>query len=70
MPDKNARSNVEKFQNMADHTIDTEILFFVELVYTNFKINLKLLLVISFFAWHAAHCLQCVRLDLGRRCAG
>ena len=32
----------EKFQNVADHTTDTKTLFFVELVYTEFKIDLKL----------------------------
>ena len=27
-------------------------------------------LAVSTFAWHAAHCLQCARLDFGWRCAG
>ena len=32
----------KKIQNVADHTTDAKTLFFVELVHTEFKINLKL----------------------------
>ena len=69
-----------QFENVADHTDDAKTLFFVELMHADFRIDLKIgeenekieviRLAVSTFAWHAAHCLQCARLDFGWRCAG